>query len=76
MMDERTERDFDRVLFSGHAVRRMFERGLSKDDVLGIVRDGEVIADYPEDEPYPSYLQTGPFMSFSLMTARAARPLS
>jgi len=59
MMDERTERDFDRVLFSGHAVRRMFERGLSKDDVLGIVRDGEVIADYPEDEPYPSYLLLG-----------------
>lgn len=58
-MDSGSERDFKQVLFSGHAVRRMFERGLNKDDVLGIVRGGEVIADYPHDEPYPSCLLLG-----------------
>lgn len=58
-MDDRAERDFERALFSGHAVRRMFERGLSKDDVLGIIRSGEVIADYPDDSPYPSCLLLG-----------------
>lgn len=45
------KRAFVRVLFSGHAVRRMFARSLNKDDVLGIVWGGEVIVDYPDDEP-------------------------
>jgi hypothetical protein len=44
------------VLFSGHAVRKMFERGLSRDEVLAVVADGEVIAEYPDDQPYPSVL--------------------
>jgi len=45
--------------FSGHAVRRMFERGLSRQDVAAAIRDGEVIADYPDDRPYPSCLLLG-----------------
>jgi len=49
----------DRVLFSGHAVRRMFERGLTKDDILRVIRNGEVIGDYPDDRPYPSCLMLG-----------------
>ncbi len=47
------------VVFSGHAIRRMFERGLGRATILGIVRDGEVIAEYPEDKPYPSSLLLG-----------------
>ncbi len=47
------------VRFSGHAVMRMFERGLSKDQVLAIVKTGELIADYPDDSPYPSCLLLG-----------------
>jgi len=58
-MDNEPWRDAKRVLFSGHAVRRMFERGLSKDHVLAIIRGGEVIADYPDDSPYPSCLLLG-----------------
>ena len=58
-MDNESGRHPKRVLFSGHAVRRMFERGLNRDDVLGIVRSGEVIADYPDDAPYPSCLLLG-----------------
>ena len=30
--------------FSGHALRRMFERGINTDQVTGAVRNGEVIA--------------------------------
>jgi len=45
--------------FSGHALRRMFERGLSRQDVAAAIRDGEVIADYPDDRPHPSYLLLG-----------------
>ncbi len=48
-----------RVVFSGHAVRRMMERGLSKDGVLSVLDQGEVIADYPDDTPFPSVLLLG-----------------
>jgi len=47
------------VFFSGHAVQRMFERGISKSDVLAVIASGEVIAEYPDDEPFPSYLILG-----------------
>lgn len=45
-----------RILFSGHAVRRMFERAISQEDVAHLALDGEVIARYPDDSPFPSYL--------------------
>lgn len=45
--------------FSGHAVRRMFEKRISKSDVLEVISDGEVIADYPDDTPFPSALILG-----------------
>jgi len=49
----------DRVLFSGHAVRRMFERSLTKETILRVIRGGEVVADHPDDRPYPSCLMLG-----------------
>jgi len=51
--------DFKRVVFSGHAVRRMFEWGIRRDEVLEVLRDGEVITEYPEDKPFPSCLVLG-----------------
>ena len=45
-----------RFIFSGHAVRRMFGRAISKDDALEAVKSGEIIATYPKDTPFPSYL--------------------
>ncbi len=48
-----------RVIFSGHAVQRMFERHIDRDAVLDIVRDGETIAEYPDDQPFPSRLLLG-----------------
>jgi hypothetical protein len=48
--------DCSSVLFSGHALRRMFERGLSKEDVMAALNGGEVLAEYPDDLPYPSAL--------------------
>jgi len=47
------------VKFTGHALRRMFERGIGVDDVLAVVTSGETIADYPEDTPFPTYLILG-----------------
>ncbi len=51
--------EFRSLIFSGHAVRRMFERSISPEDVRAIVESGEVIADYPDDTPYPSRLMLG-----------------
>jgi hypothetical protein len=47
------------VLFTGHALRRMFQRGLGKNDIIEVLKAGECIAEYPEDRPYPGYLVLG-----------------
>lgn len=51
--------DCAEVVFSGHAVQRMFARGLSEADILQVVRHGEVIESYPHDTPFPSSLVLG-----------------
>jgi hypothetical protein len=54
------------VVFSGHAIQRMFERGISRDGVLAVIAQGETVAEYAGDNPYPSRL---------LLAFVAARPL-
>jgi hypothetical protein len=49
----------ERIVFSGHAIRRMFQRGIGRDAVLAVVTLGETIADYADDKPYPSRLLLG-----------------
>ena len=51
--------DCRQIFFRGHAVRRMFERGVAKDDVVAVITSGEVIIEYPDDKPYPSFLVLG-----------------
>jgi len=51
--------DYKHIIFSGPAIRQMFSRGLKKGDVLDVIRQGEVIINYPDDTPYPSYLILG-----------------
>jgi hypothetical protein len=48
--------EYRAVVFSQHAFTRMFARGISPQLVERAVRLGEVIADYPDDQPYPSAL--------------------
>ncbi len=47
------------VMFSGHALRRMFERRIDRLSVSAVIRSGETILDYPDDRPYPSRLLLG-----------------
>jgi hypothetical protein len=47
------------VLISHHARVRMFERNVSTDDLITIISTGEIIEEYPEDEPCPSVLIMG-----------------
>lgn len=47
------------VMFSGHALRRMFERRIDRLSVSAVIRSGETIVDYQDDRPYPSCLLLG-----------------
>ncbi|MCX6647373.1 MAG: DUF4258 domain-containing protein [bacterium] len=47
------------LIFSIHAVRRMFQRGISVDDVHKTVSEGKTIEEYSDDSPYPSRLVLG-----------------
>ena len=49
----------ERVSFTGHAIQRMFHRGIGLDAVLAIVAHGETVAAYEDDKPYPSRLVLG-----------------
>ena len=49
----------NRLVFRAHALRRMFERRISVDDVRDVVTKGETIEEYPYDTPYPSRLMLG-----------------
>ena len=51
--------EFKNVEFRLHAVERMFERGISTDDVRRVIQAGKVIEDYPNDTPFPSCLVLG-----------------
>ena len=49
----------DHIIFRVHAIRRMFQREISVDDVRHVLATGEVIEEYPDDTPYPSRLLLG-----------------
>ncbi len=51
--------DFDQLVFTGHAAKRIFERGILTAEIRQVLTSGEVIADYPNDTPYPSCLMLG-----------------
>jgi len=49
----------EKVVFTGHAIRQMFARGISIEEVHTILARYETVASYPEDTPYPSRLILG-----------------
>jgi hypothetical protein len=57
---------FDRLVFRVHAIQRMYERSVTKQEVRDVIATGETVEEYPDDVPYPSRLVLG---------WRAARPL-
>lgn len=50
---------YENYYFSCHAVQRMFEKRISKSDVLEVIASGKIIAEYPDDKPFPSSLSLG-----------------
>ncbi len=51
--------DCKEIVFSRHAIIQMFARKISKDQVVKVIHNGEVIADYKDDKPLPSKLIFG-----------------
>lgn len=47
------------LLFRVHALQRMFQRGVTVEDVRHVLATGETIEEYPDDTPYPSRLVLG-----------------
>jgi hypothetical protein len=47
------------LLMTKHAVTRIRERSISLRDIKMAIQNGEVIAQYPDDYPYPSCLVLG-----------------
>lgn len=46
----------DAFIISNHARSRMFQRNISTENVIEVIIHGQIIEDYPEDEPCPSAL--------------------
>lgn len=44
------------ITISMHALKAMIQRGITVDEVIEVADNGENIADYPYDKPYPSCL--------------------
>ncbi|RMH96273.1 MAG: DUF4258 domain-containing protein [Calditrichaeota bacterium] len=51
--------DCKTVTFTRHAIERMFERAIAPKDVVELIVQGTIIADYPDDKPYPGVLLLG-----------------
>lgn len=49
----------DEFIISNHARTRMFQRNISTEDIRHVIFNGEIIEDYPDDEPCPSALFLG-----------------
>ena len=47
------------IVFSGHAVRRMFERGIDEIALSEIIAEGELIDEYPDEKPFTGVLLLG-----------------
>ena len=48
-----------RLVFRVHAIQRMFQRGVSEEEVKQVVAVGETIETYPDDKPFLSRLMLG-----------------
>jgi len=47
------------IIISNHAGARMFERGVSADDLISLITNGEIIEEYHDDYRCPTVLMLG-----------------
>jgi len=48
-----------RIQWRSHALERMMERGISRQQVKQVLMKGEMVASYLDDQPFPSLLIDG-----------------
>ena len=48
-----------RLKWSLHSSEKMTERGIMRSDIINCIEHGEIIKEYPDDTPNPSYLIFG-----------------
>lgn len=51
--------DCTEVFASRHALRRLFQRGISMSEAVRVIREGDVVEEYPDDEPWPETVLLG-----------------
>ncbi|MEA3361281.1 MAG: DUF4258 domain-containing protein [Thermodesulfobacteriota bacterium] len=49
----------NRIIWRGHALKRMLERDISRNSVKVALQDAIIIEEYPDDLPFPSFLMLG-----------------
>jgi len=49
----------DALRWTNHALVRLLQRGISREDVSCALKNGDIIEEYPTDYPYPSCLVLG-----------------
>ena len=49
----------NQIRWRQHALSRMLERDITRDEIRSIIEHGEIIEHYPESEPYPGCLILG-----------------
>ncbi|HOX37695.1 MAG TPA: DUF4258 domain-containing protein [Candidatus Brocadiia bacterium] len=67
---------FVKLVFTGHAIKRMFERYISPEEVRVVLTEGEIAETYEEDEPWPSRLVVGRAGNRILHVVAAIEPVS
>ena len=48
-----------RIEWQRHALERMTEREIRRSDALNVILSGELVEEYPDDQPFPSALLLG-----------------
>ena len=51
--------NYKKLYFSGHATVQMFKRNILVEEVETVLTTGNIIKDYADDKPYPSFLILG-----------------
>ena len=51
----------ERLVFRVHALQRMFQRGITEEEVRQVLATGKPVEAYPDEQPYPSRLVLGLF---------------
>jgi hypothetical protein len=42
------------LFYTNHAIKQMFQRNITTNEIEDVLKNGEVIFDYPNDKPIPS----------------------